>query len=308
MLKNGAKSLLFKPLGFSGKKRLIVALLDDIIKTSTKHDVRFLECLFKSIDLLQTSLEDRIRQLKLTGRTVPDQPTKESRAPCTAWVMEDQAPWTHLEVEPIAMPGMISDEEIKYYEYIGRIYEGRGEVIELGPWLGKSTRHIIRGLEKNPKFAGKRLHVFDDFVWRTSWMDQHTPEQERLPNHASFRHLFERYVQDVRPRLNVTLARIVDYEGNEALPRIRWEGSPIEMMYIDCGRTTQVNEGWFEIFSPSFVPDVSLLIMQDWRTHRERPRQPYNQTLWFTAAHPELELVHEVKEGAIATFLYRGRA
>jgi hypothetical protein len=77
-------------------------------------------------------------------------------------------------------------------------------------------------------------------------------------------------------------------------------------MYIDCERTLQANEGWFEIFSPSFMPDVTLLIIQDWGLHRERPRQSYNQTLWFTEAHPELELVHELREGNIATFLYRG--
>jgi len=222
--------------------------------------------------------------------------------------MEGQAPWRGLPVKPIAVPGMISHEETQYYEYIGTVYEGRGEVVELGPWLGKSTTHIVRGLEKNRKFDGKQLHVFDDFVWRASWMDPHTPEDERLQNHADFSHLFKKYVEDVLPRLNVTRAKISNYDGNETVPRIEWTHGPIEMMYIDCGRTVQANEGWFEIFSPSFIPDVSLLIMQDWRLHRERPRQPYNQTLWFTEAHAELELVHELQEGAIASFLYRARS
>jgi hypothetical protein len=306
MVIKAAKHLLLRSLSLSKKKRLVGALLQNITRTASKQELSLLEELFSSVELLQTFLEDRIRKLRLAGRTVPYPSTERCRTPLSTWVMDDQAPWMDMTVEPIAMPGMISDEEIRYYEYIGTIYDGRGEVIELGPWLGKSTRHILRGLEKNPKFAGRQLHVFDDFVWRTSWMDRHTPEQERLPNRASFRHLFEKYVQDVLPRLNVTRARIVDYEGNETLPRIRWGRDPIEMMYIDCGRTAQVNEGWFEVFSPSFIPDVSLLIMQDWRTHRERPRQSYNQTLWFTAAHPELELVHEVKDGAIASFLYRG--
>jgi len=40
-----------------------------------------------------------------------------------------------------------------------------------------------------------------------------------------------------------------------------------------------------------------------WRTHSERPRLVYNQTLWFTAAHPELEIIHEVKDGGIGTSL-----
>ena len=69
--------------------------------------------------------------------------------------------------------------------------------------------------------------------------------------------------------------------------------------------TLQANNGWFEIFSKSFIPDVTLLVMQDWGVHRERPRQSYNQTLLFTNAHPEMKLVHELRWGNIATFLYR---
>src|SRR5438132_13551244 len=112
------------------------------------------------------------------------------------------------------MPGMITDDETKYYEYIGTLYEGHGEAIELGPWLGKSTRHIIRGLRKNVYFANKTLHVFDDFVWRSSWMDPHIPQDLRLPNHADFRSLFEKFVQDILLDLTVNCARIADYDGN----------------------------------------------------------------------------------------------
>lgn len=46
--------------------------------------------------------------------------------------------------------------------------------------------------------------------------------------------------------------------------------------------------------------------MQDWRLHRERPRKWYNQTKDFTDKNPSLELIHEIKDGGIATFLYRG--
>ena len=59
-----------------------------------------------------------------------------------------------------------------------------------------------------------------------------------------------------------------------------------------------------EVFSKSFIPNVILLIMQDWRRHRERPRRPYNETL--KTSHPEMELIHEVSQGSIAAFLYRG--
>jgi hypothetical protein len=87
-------------------------------------------------------------------------------SPLSTFVRDHRAPWRKMNVEPINMPGMIIDEEARYYEYLGTLYEGRGAAIELGPWLGKSTRHIVRGLRKTPRF--KRLYVFDDFIWRST--------------------------------------------------------------------------------------------------------------------------------------------
>jgi hypothetical protein len=166
---------------------------------------------------------------------------------------------------------MITHEEEKYYGYIGTLYQGVGEAIELGPWLGKSTVQIVRGLHRSPNFNGRKLHVFDDFVWRPSWMNQCVSEDMRLPEHADFRFLFDRFSHEASPDIIVSRAKIADYDGNESRTQIRWDGRPIEVMYIDCGRTLIANEGWLNIFSKDFIPNVTLLIMQDWRTHRERP-------------------------------------
>jgi hypothetical protein len=301
MLKVAAKRFLYKILTSHLKGKLVISRLLDVFRTSSENDVVLLKNIFADLDIAQVNLEDRIRQLKFSGRTVSSH-----RGPMQTWLMEGEAPWRNISINPIVMPGMISDEEAQYYEYIGAFYEGLGEAIELGPWFGKSTRHIIRGLHKSPNFVNKTLHVFDDFVWRT-WMDPYAPQHLRPPNHADFRPIFEEFVQGILADLTVKRARIADSDGNEHLPRIEWDGRPIEIMYIDCGRTTEVNEGWFEVFSSRFIPDMTLLIMQDWRTHRERPRLSYNQTLWFTISHPEMELVHELQNGGIATFLYRGK-
>jgi hypothetical protein len=308
MLKESIKQFfyisLYKPLTFNTRRLLANSLLYSILRSASDDDLVLLEDAFTSLDFVQVQIEDRIREIKHSGRRVSSRRTR----PILTSVIDDKAPWLENSVEQLTMPGMISDEEAQYYEYIGTLYEGLGAAIELGPWLGKSTRHIIRGLRKSPQFNNKKLFVFDDFIWRKSWMDRHTPEQLRLPNHSDFRALFESFVKDIQTDLIISTARIADYDGNEHLPRIAWNDQPIEIMYIDCGRTIQVNEGWFEVFSQSFIPDVTLLVMQDWRSHRERPRLSYNQTLWFTTSHPESELIHEGSEGGIATFLYRGCA
>lgn len=304
MLTKLVDMLLLKPLPLATKVRLINALLRNTISNASTNDVALLKDLIASQEAHQVTIEDKVRHIESSNKTISP---LAGRSPLQTWIMEEDAPWKRRPPRPIDMPGMISDEETQYYDYIGSIYEGYGEVVELGPWLGRSTRHIIRGLSGNPKFLGNKLHVFDDFVWRSGWMDPYVPDNERLPNHADFRALFDLYVQDISPHLDVMRAKIADYDGNEALPRIDWDQRrPIEMMYIDCGRTFHVNQGWFETFSPSFVRDTTLLVMQDWRLHRERPRRSYNQTNYFTESHPELELVHEVQEGGLATFLFRG--
>lgn len=308
-MKTFAKTALFRSLPLRTQARLARAVLSGVAASASKQDLDLLEGLFAAVDVQQVTLEDRIRHLGLSGRVIADGIASGGRLPLRTCLMEDHSPWTDQarSFDPIAMPGMISEEEARYYEYLGELYLGKGEAIELGPWLGKSTRHIIRGLDRNPKFVPRRLHVFDDFVWRASWMDPYVGSSERLPNHADFRHLFETYVAPVRERLNVTQGKIVDYDGNAARSQIGWSGASIEIMYVDCGLTRLVNEAWYRILSPCLIPNVSLLVMQDWRTHRERPRLSYNETYWFTGAHPELEIIHEVKDGGIATFLYRGK-
>jgi len=298
MLKKSVKTFINQFSSPELRKRIALSMLDDMKFVS---NVPFLEGTFAAVDRLQVSIEDRIRQLKFSGRAVTSR-----RAPMQSWIMDDHSPWMSVSAAPINIPGMITNEEAQYHEYIGTLYEGFGEAIELGPWLGRSTGHIVRGLKTNSKFASRKLHVFDDFVWRTSWMDQHVPEDLRIGNHEDFQPVFEKFVSDILPDLIIYKNKICDYEGNEHLPKIKWDGRPIEFMYIDCGRTLEVNESWFNAFSPGFIPDVTLLIMQDWRTHRERPRLFYNETMRFTTAHPELELIHEISQGGAATFLYRG--
>ena len=42
---------------------------------------------------------------------------------------------------------------------------------------------------------------------------------------------------------------ISPYDGNENLLKLAWNGRPIEMVYVDCGRTREVNKAWHSIMS-----------------------------------------------------------
>jgi hypothetical protein len=222
-------------------------------------------------------------------------------------VMSPCAPWHSINPVQCHTPAMISTEEAKYYNYIGAFYEGIGEAVELGPWLGASTQHIARSLAGNPHFTGKQLHVVDDFVWRADWMNDYVPDDEKLPNHASFRPSFEKHTSGIQHLISVRQGKLTDYDGNSHVDQFSWGGDAIEFLYADCGRTMAANDAWYKYLRPCFVPGHTLLMMQDWRTHRERPRKWFNQTLLFTESKgSELELIHEVCDGGLATFLFNG--
>lgn len=259
---------------------------------------------FRRLSNDMTRQLDRLRALKWPLPAIRSCDGKET---LSFQIGNANAPWNGLPIPPNNIPGMIMDGEIRYYVYIGKFFSGRGQAVELGPWLGRSTKYIADSLAANPKFAGRKLHVFDDFVWRTSWMNRHLPTDMHLPNHASFQHYYDRYTADFAQHLKTTRCKITDHDGNESLPPLAWNDGPIEMLYVDCGRTLDANNAWYHTLRPFFIPDVTLIIMQDWGLHREIPAKWFNQTRQFTdSKEQQLQLVHDITDGNIGAFIYRG--
>lgn len=288
----------------SPKARIDLGL--DLLGQSSKEiSLEEINKLINKLELLQLGVEDFERMLKNPKAKVQNWENETSAFTLEYAIMDPKAPWLQEKPNSYQVPGMISEEEICYYHYIAKAYTGWGEIVELGPWLGHSTLHLADAFSKNPNFKDKKLHVFDDFIWRSSWMDPHYNENDKPENHADFRLIFERYTAQVLDKLTIYHGKFANYDGNEKLPFVNWIEKPIEMIIVDCGRTLDANNGWFEIFSRNFVPNKTILVMQDWRQHRERPRLWYNQTLYFTQEHPNFELIHEVSSGGIAAFLYR---
>jgi hypothetical protein len=142
--KKVAKAIFSKLPGLRVQTSIIDALQHNVTESATDRDLDLLEQLFASIETRQVHLEDRIRKIKLSrlGHI------QRGETPIQVSIMDAVAPWQSMVVDPVSTPGMILEEETRYYEYVGGLYEGRGEAIEVGPWLGKSTQHIMRGLSR----------------------------------------------------------------------------------------------------------------------------------------------------------------
>lgn len=258
------------------------------------------------IEEIQTLAKDRQRQIDSPSRPFIERYDYSQKEVLKRWVMNSASPWRSLSPEPLPFPGTLTEEDAQYLSYITRFYSGVGELVQLGPGLGLSTQHVMRAVSSNPHFQSKTLYIYDDFVWRSGWTDRHLTEVVSAPpNHANFLPLFETFVKSIRDKIQITKGKFVDSEEVKYLPPVKWIGRPIEMMIVDCGCTVQTNQGWYDQFSHSFVPDKTLIVMLNWRLHRKTSRKDFAQIRQFTEQHPCLELIHEVSDGRIATFLYQ---
>ena len=256
---------------------------------------------------LRRRCEERVRQIEARSGRRPLPPIASfSGEPLTRLVLERQEPWDALAPPPCTIPSMLTEAERRYYLWIGRFYAGAGAAVEIGTWLGSSTWHAVQGLRANPRFQGP-LHAFDDFVWRSSndrWLAG--TGLTAPPLHASFEPLFREQTRDVAAHVVAERRRLSVYDGNESVPELSWSGGPIELLFVDCGRWLAVNEAWWKTLSPHFIPGRTLVVMQDWQNHKRVPELFWENTKIFTDSKGDaLDLVHEVRGSAIATFLYR---
>jgi len=225
-------------------------------------------------------------------------------------VREGASSWSGLDIPPCPVPSMLTKDEMRYYHYITRFYTGQGEVVEIGPWIGSSTYNIVGGLLNNPAFtADKRLYVFDDFVWRTSWMDKWLVGTgiPVLENHTSFLPLFHKMTEKFAAHIQAQAMKLMDAGDNSRVPWFKWDKGPVELCFIDCGRALKMNETWYEALQPYFIPDRTIIVMQDWQNFKNVPEQFWENTKIFTDSKAEhLDLIHELRDSGTATFIYRG--
>lgn len=157
------------------------------------------------------------------------------------------------------LPGMMYDETLQYYKWLGQKYTGRGEIVELGPWLGQSTCAVAEGMQANPHAAGRRMRVFDSFV-RVGWM---TPFGSALDTVGA-----SQAGDSFLPAFLHHTAPYADFVGHAAgwigAPpaggaSISWSAEPIEVLIYDLGHDYDLLEAAWRLFAPAFVPGLTTI-------------------------------------------------
>lgn len=175
------------------------------------------------------------------------------------------------------IPGMVTDAECRYlYWLTSTQYTGKGAVVELGSWLGRSTVHLAAGLKSAP------LHCFDRFQWRASHTRKSNLELE--PE------------QDCQPIFAENLKGHNVIATKTEVADITWDGSPVEILFLDAPKETDNLIKTFEQFGGCLQPG-SIIAFQDYLN-----LVAYPVALAAHQLRHKLEMIHIVQPGSTVTF------
>ena len=156
--------------------------------------------------------------------------------------------------------GMTSKTEQDYFaEYGAKIYSGKGEIVDLGCWLGSTTIPLVKGLLKNPAFteSKRKVYAYDLFVW-FDWMNTSAIGTSLEGKYREGDNFVEEFKQRTKE-----FARYIEIREGD-LKQIGWTGENIEFLLIDVMKNWDLANAIVRDFYPSLVPNESLILHQDY--------------------------------------------
>jgi len=157
------------------------------------------------------------------------------------------------------LPGMTVDGEHAFLQWYAQyVYQGVGELVDLGCWMGATTISLARGLVNNVSAGAARrpIHAYDQFVWE-DWMSPHvagTPLENKYGPGESF---YDRFLELTAPWNH----RIQPHPGD--LTQENWDGDRIEFLFIDVMKSWDLTNHLLKTFFPSLMPGRSIIVHQD---------------------------------------------
>lgn len=145
---------------------------------------------------------------------------------------------------------MLCDEEVRLLEYIGSTYQSIGEIIDAGAFVGGSTISLAKGLLRAGKVA--KIRSFDLFV---AGEFEGNCELINAPGKgSSFRHIYDENISQYSAMIEVNQGDICKFDFNR----------PIEILFLDCLKASEVNDFIVPNLFSKLIPGKSIVIQQDY--------------------------------------------
>ena len=161
-------------------------------------------------------------------------------------------------------PGLVSKEECNLlYSLAKDYYTGAGSIVDLGCYLGRSTKCLGTGLLANTAVPNKtsRIYSYDRFSAQEQYLEDYVRNHVRFrledlmrPEGMWFRPIFDETIQPFADSVQV-------FEGE--FPPLPYDGGPVELLFIDLSKTEALNTAIIEVMFPHLIPGKSVVIHQD---------------------------------------------
>lgn len=159
------------------------------------------------------------------------------------------------------MPSLLGEDELQYLHWLTRAaYKGRGEIVDLGAFLGSSTAALALGLADSGTAPAWKIKSYDYF----NVVEKHVlPEYLlKLPQFAPMRHrqpgasFLDIYLET----LGDLIAFVEPREGD--ITQMFWDGSEIEIMHVDIMKSWEITDHVIRHFFAALLPGA-MMINQD---------------------------------------------
>lgn len=183
-------------------------------------------------------------------------------------------PWLSINYHPEGnsiwhIPTMISKEEKLMLSWLTEFFvTGKGQIVDLGSFLGGSTVFLAHGLSNNKSKALNDIfiHCYDTF--QIVLEDKHVvnyflPKFELdYPLGGDIYPLFKKHTNTFLEYLKVYKGKIENYYPNY---------DKIELLFVDVMKSPSSYNHVISHFIPKLIPGKSIMIQQDYLCHTSGP-------------------------------------
>lgn len=173
-----------------------------------------------------------------------------------------QRPWATFDppTDLSGPKGMVGPKERACYYWLARNWlSGKGFMVDAGAFLGASTFSFAAGAADQGirSFNGQPvLHAYDYFKVVDRYVGEAISRDFRpIADGESYLDIFK---TQTAPYGDMIAIHPGDFLSH------RWDGQPVEILFIDVAKTPELNGHAADQFFPSLIPGHSVVVQQDY--------------------------------------------
>lgn len=134
------------------------------------------------------------------------------------------------------------------YSFVKNNFNSKGDIVELGTFLGKTTKTLLEALPKNSK---SKIYTYDNFIW--NWNHKRKFPSVKLDTNQSFLEYVKKKITSKKVIFNKSL-----------IEEMKWNGGCIELLVLDAPKNFDELNNIFLSLSPFFKINVTKIIFLDY--------------------------------------------